>query len=123
MGDSATLALPAADLEAIARVRPLVDRLIVVILSGRPVMLDRILPAADAVVAAWLPGTEGAGVADVLFGDRPFTGDDAVHVAADARRRAADRQGRLRRRGVPGGLRPRRLRGAARPGRLPSSTR
>ena len=45
-----------------------------VILSGRPVMLDAILPAADAVVAAWLPGTEGAGIADVLLGDVPFTG-------------------------------------------------
>ena len=28
----------------------------------------------DAVVAAWLPGTEGQGVADVLFGNEPFTG-------------------------------------------------
>ena len=37
-------------------------------------MLDTILPTADAVVEAWLPGTEGAGVADVLFGDQPFTG-------------------------------------------------
>ena len=73
VGDSATLALPEADLATIDAVRPLVDRLVVVILSGRPVMLDRILPAADAVVAAWLPGTEGAGVGDVLFGDRPFT--------------------------------------------------
>ena len=52
----------------------MVDRLVVVVLSGRPVMLDAILPGADAVVAAWLPGTEGAGVGDVLFGDRPFTG-------------------------------------------------
>jgi beta-glucosidase len=32
------------------------------------------LPHWDALVAAWLPGTEGQGVADVLFGDRPFTG-------------------------------------------------
>ena len=90
--------------------RPLVDRLIVVVLSGRPVMLDGILPTADAVVAAWLPGTEGAGVADVLLGDAPFTGDDAVHLAADARRRAADRQGAVRRGAVPARLRPRRRR-------------
>ena len=82
MGDSATLALPDGRPRAIDAVRPLVDRLVVVILSGRPVMLDRILPAADAVVAAWLPGTEGAGVADVLFGDQPFAGDHAVHLAA-----------------------------------------
>jgi beta-glucosidase len=73
-GDTATLALPADDQAVIARVRPLVDRLVVVVLSGRPVMLDEILTSADAVVAAWLPGTEGAGVADVLLGERPFTG-------------------------------------------------
>ena len=73
VGDSATLELPADDLATIAAVRPHVDDLVVVILSGRPVMLDRILPVADAVVAAWLPGTEGAGIGDVLFGDRPFT--------------------------------------------------
>ena len=72
-GDSATLTLPAADLATVAEVRPMVDRLIVVVLSGRPVMLDEILPVADAVVAGWLPGTEGAGIGDVLFGDRPFT--------------------------------------------------
>jgi beta-glucosidase len=74
VGDSATLALPEADLATIARVRPLVDRLVVVVLSGRPMMLDDILATADAVVAGWLPGTEGAGIGDVLFGDRPFTG-------------------------------------------------
>ena len=51
-----------------------VDQLIVVIVSGRPVMLDRIQPLADVIVAAWLPGTEGAGIADVLFGDQPFQG-------------------------------------------------
>ena len=73
-GDSATLALPAADLATVARVRKLVDRLVVVVLSGRPVMLDEVLPSADAVVAAWLPGTEGGGVADVLLGDAPFRG-------------------------------------------------
>jgi beta-glucosidase len=72
-GDSATLALPVGDLATIDEVRPMVDRLIVVVLSGRPVLLDRVLPSADAVVAGWLPGTEGAGVGDVLFGDRPFT--------------------------------------------------
>ncbi len=73
-GDSASLELPRADTDIVAAVRPLVDRLIVVILSGRPVMLDRLWPDADAVVAAWLPGTEGAGVADVLLGDVPFGG-------------------------------------------------
>jgi beta-glucosidase len=46
-----------------------------VIVSGRPLILD---PAqrreSDAIVASWLPGSEGTGVADDLFGVRPFTG-------------------------------------------------
>jgi beta-glucosidase len=43
--------------------------------SGRPLILDPAqLHEADAIVAAWLPGSEGAGVADTLFGARPFTG-------------------------------------------------
>ena len=39
-----------------------------------PQVLTDQLDKMDAVVASWLPGSEGAGVADVLFGDRPFTG-------------------------------------------------
>ena len=41
---------------------------VAVFLSGRPLWVNRELNAADAFVAAWLPGSEGAGVADVLFG-------------------------------------------------------
>ncbi len=74
LGDSATLALPPSEVALVAKMRKLVDRLVVVILSGRPVMLDEILPSADAVVAAWLPGTEGAGVADGLLGVTPIEG-------------------------------------------------
>ena len=44
------------------------------VISGRPLVLAGRLGQVDALVAAWLPGTEGAGVADVLFGDYPFTG-------------------------------------------------
>jgi beta-glucosidase len=43
--------------------------LVVVLLSGRPVIIDNVIDKADAFVAAWLPGTEGHGVTDVLFGD------------------------------------------------------
>ena len=46
----------------------------VIILSGRPLIITEQLPLADAWVAAWLPGCEGQGVADVLFGDYAFTG-------------------------------------------------
>ena len=46
----------------------------VVLVTGRPLILDSILGKADAIIAAWLPGTEGQGVADVLFGDHQPTG-------------------------------------------------
>ena len=47
---------------------------VAVFLSGRPLWVNRELNAADAFVASWLPGSEGAGVADVLFGKRAATG-------------------------------------------------
>jgi beta-glucosidase len=47
---------------------------VVVIVSGRPLVLTDQLRQMDALVAAWLPGSQGEGVADVLFGHRPFTG-------------------------------------------------
>ncbi|KAI4308345.1 hypothetical protein L6164_031428 [Bauhinia variegata] len=47
---------------------------VVVLISGRPVVIKPYLPKIDALVAAWLPGTEGQGVADLLFGDYGFTG-------------------------------------------------
>ncbi|KAJ0873693.1 putative glucan 1,3-beta-glucosidase [Helianthus annuus] len=47
---------------------------VVVIISGRPVVIEPYMSVIDALVAAWLPGTEGQGVADVLFGDHGFTG-------------------------------------------------
>ena len=47
---------------------------VAVFLSGRPLWVNPYLNAADAFVAAWLPGSEGEGVADVLFGRAPFRG-------------------------------------------------
>jgi len=47
---------------------------VVVLLSGRPLVVTEQLIKADAFVAAWLPGSEGKGIADVLFGDYNFTG-------------------------------------------------
>lgn len=47
---------------------------VVVVISGRPLVIQPYLSYIDALVAAWLPGTEGQGVADVLFGDYDFTG-------------------------------------------------
>jgi beta-glucosidase len=74
VGDKADLALSAADQALIARVRQSGVPLVLVVLSGRPLILGSALEAADAIVAAWLPGSEGQGVADILFGDAAPTG-------------------------------------------------
>jgi beta-glucosidase len=47
---------------------------VVVLIVGRPMIIDPIVPYADAIVVAWLPGSEGAGVTDVLFGDAKPSG-------------------------------------------------
>jgi beta-glucosidase len=88
VGDSSTLAVPNEDVAVVAKMRPHVDTLVVVVMSGRPVVLDD-FGSADAIVAAWLPGTEGAGLADVLLGDKPFVGTTPYtwpKTAADAPR-------------------------------------
>jgi len=73
-GDRADLALAQEDVDAINRMKSAGIPVVLVVVSGRPVILGDALEKADAVVAAWLPGTEGAGVADVLFGDYKPTG-------------------------------------------------
>ena len=47
---------------------------VVVLISGRTVIINKELEESTAFVAAWLPGSEGQGVADVLFGDQNFQG-------------------------------------------------
>jgi beta-glucosidase len=74
IGDRTSLDLPVSDLVMIDRLRVQSKRVVLVILSGRPIVITEALPKVDAVVAAWLPGTEGNGVTDVLFGDYNPTG-------------------------------------------------
>jgi beta-glucosidase len=67
--------ISAADRAAIDKVCAATVKCAVVIVSGRPLIIDpQQLGRIDALVEAWLPGSEGAGVADTLFGARPFTG-------------------------------------------------
>ena len=73
-GDTADLHLSAHDVQVVKNLKSAGLKVVAVIVSGRPVFLDDILDQADAIVAAWLPGTEGDGVADILFGTYPPTG-------------------------------------------------
>ena len=73
-GDRASLALAAEDVAAVKTMKAAGIPVVVVLLSGRPMILGDVLDQASAVVAAWLPGSEGQGVADVLFGDYKPTG-------------------------------------------------
>ncbi|QPC84707.1 glycoside hydrolase family 9 protein [Phototrophicus methaneseepsis] len=74
VGDVLDLALSEDDMQLIADVRERSDKLIIVLVSGRPLLINQALDYADAFIAAWLPGSEGAGIADVIFGERPFSG-------------------------------------------------
>jgi beta-glucosidase len=67
--------LSAADKQAVDRVCGGAGKCVVIVVSGRPLIIDPPQRREiDALVAAWLPGSEGEGVADTLFGRRPFTG-------------------------------------------------
>lgn len=69
-----TLNLSAADKANIKRVCGALETCVVLDVAGRPQIVTGELPKTDAFVMSWLPGSEGAGVADVLYGDKPFTG-------------------------------------------------
>ncbi|MCZ1002253.1 glycoside hydrolase family 3 protein [Streptomyces mirabilis] len=73
VGNGNDLALTPADQAAVDKVCAAM-KCAVLIVSGRPQLIGDRLGEIDALVASWLPGTEGDGVADVLYGKRAFTG-------------------------------------------------
>lgn len=73
-GDSANLAIDHADEMLIKGIKKTGVKVVTVLISGRPLIVTETLKVSDAFIAAWLPGTEGDGVADVLFGDYKPTG-------------------------------------------------
>ncbi len=73
-GDQENLKLSEADLEAIRNLKRAGIPIVVILISGRPLIINDALAQCDAFVAVWLPGTEGQGIADVLFGDYKPTG-------------------------------------------------
>lgn len=74
-GDNANPTLSPPDLNTIRQLKSVCKKVIVILVSGRPLIITDEVPSWDALVMAWLPGSEGQGVADVLFGDVPFTGN------------------------------------------------
>ncbi|HUF00506.1 MAG TPA: glycoside hydrolase family 3 N-terminal domain-containing protein [Anaerolineales bacterium] len=74
VGDRADISLNEEETTLITEMGKQSETVVVILISGRPRVITEQLSLAEAWVAAWLPGTEGGGIADVLFGDYPFTG-------------------------------------------------
>jgi beta-glucosidase len=72
-GDSSTLDFGTDNSSALTNLCAHVTKCIAILFSGRPVIIKDQVPKANAFVAAWLPGTEGEGITDDLFGGG-FTG-------------------------------------------------
>jgi len=73
-GDKANLTLSEKDIQIITDVRERSKAMVVILISGRPLIITDQYQDVDAWIAAWLPGTEGDGIADLLFGDYTFKG-------------------------------------------------
>jgi beta-glucosidase len=84
-GDNEHLTLPEADQKMLANVEKARLPTVVVLYSGRPLAIAEAIEGSDAFVAAWLPGSEGAGIVDVLLGEYAPTGKLSVTWPRDAR--------------------------------------
>src|SRR5262249_22598288 len=73
-GDRQELTLAPADAALIAKAKATGAPVVTFLYSGRPLVLGSALDQSDVFVAAWLPGTEGQGMTDVLFGDKAPSG-------------------------------------------------
>ncbi len=74
LGDRAVPGATEEDRAMFARMRARCDRLILVVYSGRPLVIPDLVDEADAVIAAWLPGSEATLLPDLLLGRAPFAG-------------------------------------------------
>jgi len=73
-GDNPNPSLSAEDLDLIDRLKLVSNKVVVVLVTGRPLIITEQLESWDGLMVVWLPGSAGAGVADVLFGRKAFTG-------------------------------------------------
>jgi beta-glucosidase len=74
LGDRDDLNLRVSQINLVRNIKNAGLPVIVILISGRPLIIKSIVPYSDAIIAAWLPGTEGGGITDVLFGDFNPTG-------------------------------------------------
>ena len=74
VGDRDSLLLSKKDKQLLEKVKRAKIPYVVILISGRPMIINKELDSSHAFIAAWLPGTEGEGISDVLFGDFDFTG-------------------------------------------------
>jgi beta-glucosidase len=87
---SLNFSAPPADMTALAKYRDDGKTIVTVFVTGRPRVVPALIEASDAFLVAWLPGTEGGGVADVLFGDYPPTGKLPITWYSDDSQTAVD---------------------------------
>jgi beta-glucosidase len=73
-GDRTSLNLDATDINLIKKLKEEGIPTVALIVSGRPLIIGEAAAYADATIAVWYPGTEGDGIADILFGDFQPTG-------------------------------------------------
>jgi beta-glucosidase len=73
-GDNVNPSLSNEDIDTINNLKQVSDSIIVILVTGRPLIITNEIENWDALVVAWLPGSEGAGVSDVLFGNQKFAG-------------------------------------------------
>ena len=73
-GDRKSLDLSDEDKKILKRVKEKNLPYLIILVSGRPLLIEDEIKDSDAFIAVWLPGTEGAGIADVIFGDHAPTG-------------------------------------------------
>lgn len=78
IGDRPDLSLSSDDVALVKKVKATGVPVVVILISGRPMIINEILEYSDAFIAAWLPGTEGAGIGEVLFGNYAPSGKLSV---------------------------------------------
>ncbi len=96
VGDVADATLAPGQVSIVERMRAVADHVVVIVIAGRPLAMDPVFDIADSVIMAWLPGSEGAGITDVLFGHAEPEGTLPVPWPASGTGAAGSPEGPIR---------------------------